>query len=71
MSEGLVRVEYLKEHGTRAKGEIRSVDPVSAESLLKAKVVKRAPEPKASVPESVETETGQQDPDVTGDPAAQ
>ena len=62
--DGLVRVQFLKDHNGYAKGQTRRVDPRSAESLLKAKVVKRAPEPKASVPESVETETGQQDPPV-------
>lgn len=61
MSEGLVRVEYLKDYGTRAKGEIRRVDPVSAASLLKSKTVKRAPEPQASVPEAVEVESGAPD----------
>jgi hypothetical protein len=43
--DGLVRVQFLKDHNGYAKGQTRRVDPRSAESLLKAKVVKRADEP--------------------------
>lgn len=64
--DGLVRVQFLKDHNGYAKGQTRRVDPRSAESLLKAKVAKRAgdpdPDPEDDAP---------QDPDVTGDPAAQ
>ncbi len=64
--DGLVRVEYTKEHAGHSKGEVRRVDPISADSLVKAKVAKRAgdpdPDPEDDAP---------QDPDVTGDPAAQ
>lgn len=64
--DGLVRVQFLKEHAGHSKGEVRRVDPISADSLVKAKVAKRAgdpdPDPEDDAP---------QDPDVTGDPAAQ
>lgn len=64
--DGLVRVQFLKDHNGYAKGEVRRVDPISADSLVKAKVAKRAgdpdPDPEDDAP---------QDPDVTGDPAAQ
>lgn len=64
--DGLVRIEYTKEHAGHSKGEVRRVDPISADSLVKAKVAKRAgdpdPDPEDDAP---------QDPDVTGDPAAQ
>lgn len=47
--DGLVRVQFLKDHNGYAKGQTRRVDPRSAESLLKAKAVKRvgdtAPDP--------------------------
>ena len=51
--DGLVRVQFLKDHNGYAKGQTRRVDPRSAESLLKAKVVKRAdePDPVPEVPE--------------------
>ncbi|ATW59011.1 hypothetical protein PBI_MAHDIA_12 [Gordonia phage Mahdia] len=51
--DGLVRVQFLKDHNGYAKGQTRRVDPRSAESLLKAKVVKRADEPDP-VPEAPE-----------------
>lgn len=64
--DGLVRVQFLKDHAGHSKGEVRRVDPISADSLVKAKVAKRAgdpdPDPEDDAP---------QDPDVTGDPAAQ
>lgn len=64
--DGLVRVQFLTEHAGHSKGEVRRVDPISADSLVKAKVAKRAgdpdPDPEDDAP---------QDPDVTGDPAAQ
>lgn len=64
--DGLVRVQFLKDHNGYAKGQTRRVDPRSAESLLKAKVVKRADDPDPD-PE----DDAPKDPDVTGDPAAQ
>ena len=64
--DGLVRVQFLKDHNGYAKGQTRRVDPISADSLVKAKVAKRAgdpdPDPEDDAP---------QDPDATGDPAAQ
>lgn len=60
--DGLVRVEYTKEHAGHSKGEVRRVDPISAASLVKAKVAKRAGDP--------DPVDDPEDPDVTGDPAA-
>lgn len=56
--DGLVRVQFLKDHNGYAKGQTRRVDPRSAESLLKAKVVKRADEP----------DPAPEDPEVTDTP---
>lgn len=47
--DGLVPVEFIKEHNGYAKGLVRRVDPRSAEALVKAKAAKRvgdtAPDP--------------------------
>lgn len=59
--DGLVRVQFLKDHNGYAKGQTRRVDPRSAESLLKAKVVKRADEP----------DPAPEDPEVPDTPASE
>lgn len=59
--DGLVRVQFLKEHAGHSKGEVRRVDPISADSLVKAKVVKRAGDP----------DPAPEDPEVTDTPASE
>lgn len=65
---GLVEVVFLKDHQGHVKGKRLRVDPVSAESLIKARVVKRAdpvPVPEEAAPVAV-AETGtEEDPELT------